>query len=757
MGQSCGSRELRHADYEVREGQLFDVHCHYFDYQQKSEGMACLLKAMSQCNVSHAAIMGNPFKKAWVEGEQPPVHPAFDDGDLYSFSATDWKLNMALQALNPSDRSKLVFCACGLNLGDRAATQQLEDLIRDLPVAALGEIPLRKGLLTNLELRGAADLDHLQTAKRLVEVCARQAQPLPVIIRCNATSRRTWADRRQFQYLEEFEEILQTAGPLLPVLWVHAGLFNGGTWDGFASELSRLLSTYSNLHISITPDLLTQHKARLPQEQLLSLLASHPRQFMMGTMVYGRFQGDSHNKKWQEMSYFDQIHTLSSFAVKIKSQLGKAVADAIRFGNAMCFFRFSTQVPNLQALQTPEVAAPQTSERPEPLESASYGSGMPLKPKELPVPAPAPEAKQWKTVDCHFHLFDFSQKSCGTAASLRALDESCCEKAVLLSIGCCKKWNRNQKEKPLFYTDDNGPCYVYSYADQMLADAWLALLDDDRKRLAPMLAGFDPTDLNAINHVERMYEKYPRMWRGIGEVMCRHDDLTSTLMNKEVPRPNHPAMFPIYEFCCQKGLPILVHSNADRVGTDNDIFAYEHEVAEVLDKFPSLMFVWCHAGVSRRTSQTLQHELFDRMMTKYPNLHVDISWVVWEEVMLDKDGVVRDTWVSLVEKFCHRVTIGSDNTGQFWSMPGLAKNTLKSQIVKYWQLFDRLSPAAARRVAYQNGEDAYFANWDVPTTDDADARYHILPRCYPCHFLDTREREYVAGSKASTFPEDASF
>ena len=72
-----------------------------------------------------------------------------------------------------------------------------------------------------------------------------------------------------------------------------------------------------------------------------------------------------------------------------------------------------------------------------------------------------------------------------------------------------------------------------------------------------------------------------QMWRGIGEVMCRHDDLTTMLLDREVPRVNHPALEPIFEFCIETNLPILVHHNADRVGSSDETFAYVSEVEEV--------------------------------------------------------------------------------------------------------------------------------------------------------------------------------
>ena len=164
------------------------------------------------------------------------------------------------------------------------------------------------------------------------------------------------------------------------------------------------------------------------------------------------------------------------------------------------------------------------------------------------------------------------------------MDECDVTRAVVFGMPCCKKWCFYRPEQPLYYQDDNGPCYVYAYADQMVADAWLALVDEERSRLAPCFASFDPTDLSAIAHVKRLYMKYPKMWRGIGEIMCRHDDLTNMLLSKEIPRVNHPGLFPIFEFAIANDTPCLVHHNSDRVGDNDGNFEYIHEVEVVLKK-----------------------------------------------------------------------------------------------------------------------------------------------------------------------------
>ena len=348
-------------------------------------------------------------------------------------------------------------------------------------------------------------------------------------------------------------------------------------------------------------------------------------------------------------------------------------------------------------------------------------------------------------------MLDFPQKSSGTAAMFKAMEGCDCERAIVFGMPCCKKWCFYRPEQPLYYQDDNGPCYVYSYADQMVADAWLALADSDRSRFAPCFAAFDPTDLGALSHVQRMYEKYPKMWRGIGEVMCRHDDLTNMLMGREMPRVNHKALDFIYKFAVEVNLPILVHHNCGRVNDHSPGGAskYVPEVEDVLTRHPELTFVWVHAGVSRGIAHPEHHSIMDHMCDKFPNLRIDISWVVWEDVICDEDGIVKQGWVDTIQKHHTKFFIGSDNVAQFFPVEpdkmGERPNMLAMNITKYYQLFDKLTPEAANNVAYANAMALYFSKWDVPKGDEP-GRYMRHGACYKTEHLDPKAGEFIVGS-----------
>ena len=107
--------------------------------------------------------------------------------------------------------------------------------------------------------------------------------------------------------------------------------------------------------------------------------------------------------------------------------------------------------------------------------------------------------------------------------------------------------------------------------------------------------------------------------------------------------------------------------------------------------------------------------MIEKMCDNYPNLMVDISWVVWEDVICDESGKVKKGWVDCIQKHHTRFFIGSDNVAQFFPIRDTSINLLASNITKYYQLFDQLTPEAAVNVARGNAERLYFNDWQVPS------------------------------------------
>ena len=173
----------------------------------------------------------------------------------------------------------------------------------------------------------------------------------------------------------------------------------------------------------------------------------------------------------------------------------------------------------------------------------------------------------------------------------------------------------------------------------------------------------------------------------------------------------------------------MIHSNSDYVADSDSFWEYLFEMEEVLVTFPDLRVMWAHAGVSRRVSAPGHWEMCERMFSRHKNMTMDISWVVWEDVICDASGEPKQEWVDMCERCSERIFIGSDQVGQFIGVNG--ENWLKPEITKYWKLFDRLSPEAAHNIAKGNAEKHFFKDWKIPTYDEIP----LAKPSYPCECL----------------------
>ena len=298
-------------------------------------------------------------------------------------------------------------------------------------------------------------------------------------------------------------------------------------------------------------------------------------------------------------------------------------------------------------------------------------------------------------VDAHLHYVDFMQQSDGSEAMLAAMDEAGVEDAWLFGLPVVKKWQQDAPRRPRYYLGDEAPLYYYSATDDIVAGAVRDLPEDQRRRLAPFISGFNPTDMNAARHVQALIERYPGLWRGIGEVITRHDDLTA-LTAGETARANHPALMKVYRLAARHDLPVLLHSNLTSLREETPI--YLGELEDALKSNPDTRFVLAHAGTSggvekRQAPLATLNEIIRALLERYDNLYVDLSWSVREHYLI-KDGEPRAAWVALIEDHPDRFVLGSDVVGHFDSIGAI--------LGEYRPLLDALPKPVADKLRAEN-------------------------------------------------------
>ena len=275
---------------------------------------------------------------------------------------------------------------------------------------------------------------------------------------------------------------------------------------------------------------------------------------------------------------------------------------------------------------------------------------------------------------------------------LKDMEKANVEHAMVSGMPFLKKWSANEPfARPRYYLDSSSQMVRARYTDYLIGGA---VMDYKRKfannekelrkleKLYPFVCGFDGTDLGAVDLVVKRIKEFPGVWKGIGEVMSRHDDLTN-LTTGERPRGNHPALKRLCRFAGDSFLPVSIHHNIAPISRSSKEVkepVYLDELVELFAYCPNTKFIWCHAGISRRVVvANLPHWIGAVLKRFKGQVYIDLSWVVYEDYILkDLDG-----WAKLITKYPESFVLGSDVVGG-------ARNMGK-KLSRYKPLLDAIS------------------------------------------------------------------
>jgi len=303
---------------------------------------------------------------------------------------------------------------------------------------------------------------------------------------------------------------------------------------------------------------------------------------------------------------------------------------------------------------------------------------------------------KYPMIDGHLHVVNFIQETPGGADLIRGMDRAGIGKAVIFGLPVAKMWAEWDREAPDYYLANDSRCYPYALTDVLVAELVRSLPAEQRARFYPLMCGFNPVDKMALRDIRRMYDMYPEVWAGIGEVLLRHDDLTA-LTYGEPPRANHRALWPIYEFATERDLPVLMHQNVTAVSkSDHPVYLYEFE--EAVRDFPRTRFILAHCGISRRVNVPFYHQMITRLLEQYPQVTVDYSWIIFD-VVICPEGKPQEPWLELTERFSDRICLGSDLVTRF--------ERLGPEMQRYDVFLDQLSEEARANVCWHTAERVY--------------------------------------------------
>ena len=228
---------------------------------------------------------------------------------------------------------------------------------------------------------------------------------------------------------------------------------------------------------------------------------------------------------------------------------------------------------------------------------------------------------------------------------------------------------------PTYYLQTDAPLYYYSFTDAYIARVFQQLTPGQRARLDPMITGFNPADMYAVEHIRRVLELFPGVFSGIGEFTI-HKEFVSSKVAGDTASLTDPALDRILEFAGKVGLVVILHNDIDapfaKAGVEP---AYLKQVKDLLRRHPQTTIIWAHTGLGRvvhpvqsqATSDPSEHnpnhrEILEAMVADPTLSHVyfDISWDEVAKYAVSSPDAVTAT-AKLFNAHPARFLFGTDN------------------------------------------------------------------------------------------------
>jgi hypothetical protein len=345
--------------------------------------------------------------------------------------------------------------------------------------------------------------------------------------------------------------------------------------------------------------------------------------------------------------------------------------------------------------------------------------------RDAPARAKAPSAGRTVPADngylfddSHFHLTNYVQQGTDIRKYLEIMGDKV-GRSTLFGIPLQQMWSYQNSGDfaPTYYLQSDAPLYYYSFTDAFIAMSYLSLSKADQARLDPMITGFNPADMYAIDHIRRVLTLFPGVFSGIGEFSI-HKEFVSSKVAGETASLTNPALDRILDFAGEVGLVVILHSDIDMPFAKADTEpVYLKQMKDLLRRHPKTTIIWAHTGLGRVVHPSIQgastpveersprHIEILTAMIEDPTLrHVyfDISWDEVAKYAVSSPEAIRDV-AGLFNRNPDRFLFGTDNVAP-------PDQATQLRVFHLWDpIFAQLNPAASLAIRRGNYERLFDA------------------------------------------------
>jgi predicted TIM-barrel fold metal-dependent hydrolase len=296
--------------------------------------------------------------------------------------------------------------------------------------------------------------------------------------------------------------------------------------------------------------------------------------------------------------------------------------------------------------------------------------------------------------DSHLHLTNYVQEGTDIHTMLNLMGDKV-GRVALFGIPLQQTWSYGNTGSyaPTYYLQSDAPLYYYSFTDAYIATAYRSLPPAEQARVDPMITGFNPADMYAVEHIRRVLKTFPGVFSGIGEFTV-HKEFVSSKVAGDTASLTNPALDRIFDFAAEAGLVVILHNDADVPFPKPDQEPYQLlQLRELFLRHPQTTIIWAHAGLGRVVRPVSgQIAILERLLSNpaLPRVYIDLSWSETAKYLVATPETTAAT-AALINRYPDRFLFGTDEVAPSDQSRYLAIYTT------YAPLLARLTPDASEK------------------------------------------------------------
>jgi len=315
-------------------------------------------------------------------------------------------------------------------------------------------------------------------------------------------------------------------------------------------------------------------------------------------------------------------------------------------------------------------------------------------------------ANSYVVNDAHFHLTNYIQEGTDIHDFLAIMGDKV-GRSVIFGLPLQQMWSyaNTGDFAPWYYLQTDAPLYYYSFTDAAIAMAYRSLAPAQQARLDPMITGFNPADMYAVDHIKRVLLTFPGVFSGIGEFTI-HKEFVSAKIAGGPASLTDPALDRILDFAAEAGLVVILHNDINmpfpKPGQEPYIVT---QMRDLLLRHPNTTLIWAHCGVGRIVRPLAdQMGIVERLLAspQLKNVYIDISWdETAKYIVATPESLARSA--AVINQYPDRFLFGTDEVA-----PKDQAGYLKIYDM-YAPLFAKLTPEASEKLRKGNYERLFDA------------------------------------------------